>query len=233
MKCIFLVWTLDIASLKISVKDIDCLAAKPSRKGKKFSTGWINHYNLISLDWFVSVPGEKSVCFGADHPLIKKSDTGLFYLCVGMKFLSATSLPHWSCAPLRVTSGLMWNRHEGISHRQQPTHLTQGCSDSLPPMEPQRVGLKHLKGTLKAKVSLMCSGLWMWEVDLNKKEPGLVLETELNNYRVNLMLKANSSLLRWLELSAKSSQGNVSVLGIQILSFYDQILQPSFMVSHH
>lgn len=73
----------------------------------------------------------------------------------------------------------------------------------------------------------------MWEVDLNKKEPGLVLETELNNYHVNLMLKANSSLSRWLELSAKSSQGSVSVLGIQILSFYDQILQPSFMVSHH
>lgn len=64
----------------------------------------------------------------------------------------------------------------------------------------------------------------MQEVDHNKKEPGLGLEIKLNNYSVNLMQKTNSSLLRWLELSAKSSQGNFSVLSIQILYFYDQIL---------
>lgn len=64
----------------------------------------------------------------------------------------------------------------------------------------------------------------MWDVDHNQKETGL-LETESNDYSAN-------SQFFWTKMANifiyyKSSGGNVSVLGVQILSLYDQILQPS------
>ena len=71
-------------------------------------------------------------------------------------------------------------------------------------------------------------GVWMWAEGHNQKGPDLVLETELNNYSVSLMPKTNSSLIKWQKLSAKSSWRNISMLGIQIFSFYEQILETSW-----
>ena len=84
---------------------------------------------------------------------------------------------------------------------------------------PTGLGSGILK-TCSVPEQVLCgSGLWMWAVDHNQKGPGLVLETELNNYSVSLMPKTNSSLLRWRKLLAMNSWGNVSMLGFQIFSF--------------
>lgn len=69
-------------------------------------------------------------------------------------------------------------------------------------MEPQHPGLGHSEGMFKAKAGPVCSGLWMWHVDHNQKETGLVLETESNDDGLNLMLTASSFGLRWQTFSS-------------------------------
>ena len=193
--------------------------------GKKFSSGWINCSNPLFLDQFASVPGEESVSSGSATPTNQNIRDWFCFLFVFI-YSSYQKLPPLP-GPLnhfRGILGLMWVGHRGISQRQRPAHLTQGYSDLLPQNGAPRGWFGH-----SVPEQVLCgSGVWMWAEGHNQKGPDLVLQTELNNCSVSLMPKINSSLLKWQKHSAKSSWGNVSMLGIQIFSFYDQILETSW-----
>lgn len=151
--------------------------------------------------------------------LIKTSETDLFYLCVSMKLLSATFSPHWSSRPLGGISRLMWNslREFPIGSNSPSytllaiqTYCPSGAWESCTPALERRT---HAQ-------SRSCV-LWMVNVGGGPQSKGewSSCRNRTQSLHVNLMLKANSSLLTWLKPSAKGSWGNVSVLGIQTSAF--------------
>lgn len=134
MKCIFHVWTLDIASLKISVWDIHCLFTRTLGKGEKLITGWINHYNTMSLHWLVLVPGWKVYTFWGSPSYWSKHQRPIYFTFV-LAWSSCQQLPLLTDPPGPLEGSQGWCEivmREFLTGSHQPILHTVGYSDLLP-----------------------------------------------------------------------------------------------------